>query len=333
AELPQLVRANLVTEAARRNTAAAVGYAAVEVRRRRGPGAVLAVLPTDHHVAGAEAFDAAARRAAALAAEGYIVTIGVAPTRPETGFGWLEIGAPIASGPVSGSASGPAYGPASGPASGSRPGGARDAAGGPAGTAEPPAAFELARFVEKPARARAEEFLADPAGRFLWNGGMFFFRADRILAEIARQMPALASALDAIAADPSAAAARYLGLPADLPSIDYGVMEHAARLACVAAPPALGWSDVGSWAALRELLPPDAHGNVVHAPAQARVVAVDARNNLVHAPVRLVALLGVEGLSVVYEDGVLLVCPLDQSQRVRELVARVRADEELKEVL
>jgi mannose-1-phosphate guanylyltransferase len=278
--LPRLAAGNVLVEPERRNTAAAIGWAAVEVRRRRGGAAVLAVLPADHHVARPELFAAAAARAVELAAGGALVTIGIAPTRPETGYGWLETGAALGGG-----------------------------------------ASRLARFVEKPVLARAEEFLAAPAGRFLWNAGIFFFRADRILAEIATHMPVLARALDGIAAAPERVEELYRALPADLASIDYGVMERAADIACVAAPPALGWSDVGSWAALREVLARDGAGNV----AAGEPVLIDVENAIVDARDGVtVAVVGMRDVCVVATRDAVLVCPAGDAQRVRAVVDELR---------
>src|SRR5512139_1888804 len=151
-ELPEVPRANILAEPVGRNTAPCVGWAAAVVRRR-APEGVLAVLPADHHIGEPERFLAALRTAIAAAEGGDLVTVGIQPTRPETGYGYLELGESMGSG-----------------------------------------VFRAARFVEKPDLARAQEFLA--SGRFLWNSGMFFFRADVVLREIASHLPELARALD-----------------------------------------------------------------------------------------------------------------------------------------
>jgi len=282
AELPLLPPANLLAEPERRNTAAAIGWAAVEVKRRRGGDAVLAVLPADQHVANVDAFAAAAARAVALARDGRLVTMGIRPTRPETGYGWLETGASLGEG-----------------------------------------AFQLARFVEKPDRARAEEFFARPE-RFLWNAGIFFFRADRMLAEIATHMPMLAGALAEIEASPARLPEIYAALPRDLPSIDYGVMERAADVACVAAGE-VGWSDVGSWAALREVLPRDER---THNVALGDPILIDTERSIVdardQANVKVVAVVGVRDVCVVVTDDAVLVCAVDQAQRVKDVVEAIR---------
>src|SRR5262245_24366273 len=187
ATLPHVPEAQILAEPCARNTAAAIGLAAVHVAAR-DPQGVVGAVPADHAIGDEAEYRAVVARAFALAASGdAIVTIGVKPTSPETGFGYLEPGASV-------------------------PGGAH----------------LVARFVEKPDRRTAEDYVARG---FLWNAGLFFFKAGRILAEIARQLPPLAAGLDSIArvlaegADAAAVTARvYPDLPAI--SVDYGVMER-----------------------------------------------------------------------------------------------------------
>jgi mannose-1-phosphate guanylyltransferase len=280
AALPALPADHILAEPVPRNTAAAVGLAAAFLAAR-DPEAVLAILPADHAIPDEAGFAATAGRALAVAADsGAIVTIGIRPTRPETGFGWLEPGAPIAGGQ----------------------------------------ARQVLRFVEKPDRPAAEDYVRRG---FLWNGGMFFFRARRMLAEIARQLPALAAGLDELAAAGFAAAATARVYPA-LPSIsiDHGVMERAAGTLLVDGD--FAWSDVGSWAALPEVRAADGAGNVV----SGRAVLVDARDNVVAADDgALVALVGVSGLVVVRAGNAVLVVPRDRAQDVREIVKRLEQGE------
>jgi mannose-1-phosphate guanylyltransferase len=285
AALPAVPPANVLAEPVGRNTAPCIGWAALHARRR-DPAAVLAVLPSDHLIGKPAAFLAALRTAVAAAREGALVTCGVAPDRPETGFGYVELGEPVADG-----------------------------------------VRRVARFVEKPDLETAKGYLA--SGRFVWNSGMFFFSAARVLDEIARQMPELARGLEAIdagiaAGDEAAVVERvFPTLPAQ--SIDYGVMERAAGIACV--PAEIGWSDLGSWAAAHDHSAKDAAGNAFGAD----VVAVGSRGCLVRAPrERLVALVGVEDLVVVDTGDALLVCRKDRAQDVKpvldELKRRGRGD-------
>jgi mannose-1-phosphate guanylyltransferase len=174
----------------------------------------------------------------------------------------------------------------------------------------------LDRFVEKPDHERAEAYLAD--GGYLWNAGIFAWRASDLLAEIAAQLPRLGEGLDELAAsfgrrDEAEVLARvYPSLPRI--SVDFGVMEGAGRRWVL--PVSFPWSDVGSWSALPEVLPPDATGNV----SRGRVLCLDSSGNVAVADGPAIALLGVHQLIVVATDDAVLVAPKDSAQRVKELV-------------
>jgi mannose-1-phosphate guanylyltransferase len=276
--LPQLPPENLVAEPAPRNTAAAVGLGAAVVARRAGPQAVLAVLPSDHHIGDEPAFAAVLETALAHAREA-IVTIGIKPTHPETGFGYVEQGERLAEG-----------------------------------------VYQVARFVEKPDAVKAAAYLA--AGTYLWNSGMFFFTAGRLLAEARQHLPALGLALEALVATsdfPAALRTLYLGVPAI--SIDYGIMEKAAGLRVV--PGDFGWNDVGSWAALPNIRPSDAAGNVV----AGQTVVAETRGSIVlsepGAP--LVGVVGVEDLVIIATKDAVLVVHKDRAQEVRRVVDALSA--------
>jgi mannose-1-phosphate guanylyltransferase len=292
--LPRLPRANLVVEPVPRNTAPCVGLAALHVRRR-DPAGVMAMLPADHHVARRAAFRDAIAAAARLAADGAIATIGIRPDRPETGYGYLKVG-------------------------GRLPGWGRGK------KAVHPARVE--RFVEKPDLVTASRYLAE--GGYLWNSGIFAFRADVILDEIRQAMPVLGEQLAVIE--------RSLGTPsytrtlrrifpaAPSVSIDYGVMEKSQRI--VVVPAEFGWSDVGSFAALSDIHPRDDLGNV----AQGDATVIDGHDNVVVARGRRpVALVGVDGLVVVDAGDVVLVVRKDRAQDVRKAVEEMqrRGREEL----
>jgi mannose-1-phosphate guanylyltransferase len=286
--LPRLPARNLVVEPCARNTAPCVGLAALHVAARDRHG-VLAMLPADHHVARPDAFRAALAAAAKLAADGLIATIGVRPSRPETGYGYLKVGAPLG-----------------------EPG---DAADGDVGA---PAKVE--RFVEKPDRENAARYLAD--GGYLWNSGIFAFRADVILEEIRAAMPDLAERLDEIrgalgkATYPRVLARAFPACPSE--SIDYGVMERSTRIAVV--PADFGWSDVGSFAALPEVRPADAHGNVTGGDA----LVLEGRGNVVLAGDRTVAVVGADDLVVVDAGDAVLVCRKERAQEVKRVVDELR---------
>ena len=278
AALPAIPSENVLAEPVARNTAPCIAWAA-RVAARRDPDAIVMVLPADHAITDEAAFLAVLREAITVAASGRIATIGLEPTRPDTGFGYIEVGAAL---------------------------------GG--------AAHEVARFVEKPDKARAEAFLA--GGKHVWNGGMFFFRARDLDAAVRAHLPALAAGLDEIdraVGTPDEAATLARVFPT-LPSIsvDHGVMEKATGLAVVRG--AFGWSDVGSWESAWELATKDAAENA--APADA--ILVDARRNLVRdlgaSPAPIVALVGVDDLVVVRTDDAILVMPRSRAQDVRLVV-------------
>jgi mannose-1-phosphate guanylyltransferase len=236
----------------------------------------MAVLPADPHIGDEPAYRALLAQAAAAAESGGLVTIGVTPTRPETGYGYIEVGAEI------------------------EPGVAR-----------------VQRFVEKPDLARAHEFLRD--GRFLWNSGMFFFRADTVLREFERQLPDLhafaGGYCEALTHGDAAAyvQARYAGLTSI--SVDHGIMEKAHDIRVV--PGSFGWFDIGSWTTAYELADKDAAGNAVLGDAS----LIDAQRCYVRGPAgKLIALIGVEDLVVVDTEDALLIMPRSRSQDVRRVV-------------
>jgi mannose-1-phosphate guanylyltransferase len=174
------------------------------------------------------------------------------------------------------------------------------------------------RFVEKPDLARAREYLA--SGRFLWNSGMFFFSAKRLLEAVRMHMPKLAEILHEIADDPSLVDELYPQAPAV--SIDYGVMERLHTGEVFVVPGDFGWSDVGSWSALGELRPADATGNTL----VGNTVTVDAHGNIVvsHGET-LIAAVGVHDLVIVATDDAVLVLPKSRAQDVREVVKALEA--------
>lgn len=286
--LPELPADNFLAEPAARNTAPCIGWATHRIRRAR-PDAVVVVLPADHIIGDEEGFRAALTEAARVAREGRIVTIGLTPTRPETGYGYIEVGDALGL-----------------------------AVGAPGNESQ---TFTVARFVEKPPLATAQAYLA--GGRHVWNGGMFIFRADTMVQALATHTPDLAALLtkldDAAAAGDEAAAIATLFPTAPSISIDYAVMEREPGLAVVRGD--FGWSDVGSWESAWELSPKDGTNNAV----PDHTILEDASGNLVHdlrtdGRTRVVALLGVHDLVVVETDDALLVMPRHRAQDVRAVV-------------
>jgi mannose-1-phosphate guanylyltransferase len=171
------------------------------------------------------------------------------------------------------------------------------------------------RFVEKPSAENAERFLA--SGNYLWNAGIFLFRGSTLLDLVAQHQPELSRGLEEIAAAPDRLRELYGRLPAD--SIDYAIMEKLDGIATL--PLDCGWSDLGSWEALDEILPKDIQGNTSHGDT----LAVDARGNLLFADQGTIAVLGVEDLVVVRTGDAVLVMPKSRSQEVRKLVSELTA--------
>jgi mannose-1-phosphate guanylyltransferase len=264
--LPHIPRPNLVAEPRAGGTAAALTWAAQEIARRDGPEAVMMSVHADWSVADAAGFQHALARAATIAERhAVLVTVGVVPTRPDPGFGYIQPGQPLDDG-----------------------------------------VRRVARFVEKPDRARAVEMCRDG---FLWNSGIFVWRVGDFLDDVRRLTPEIAPALHAHSHD-----IRGFFATVDPISVDVGVLERSNRV--VVMPGDFGWDDVGTWAALKRVRAVDAAGNA----AQGRVYAVDARENVVHAAGATVVMYGVSNLVVVVEDGVVLVTTVDRSTDLKTLM-------------
>ena len=269
-----------IIEPTGRNTSACIGLAALHLKH--DPKAAMAVLPADTFIADVNAFADSMKAAGEIALSGSIVTLGIQPNRPETGYGYLQAG------DEQGAAQGQPY-------------------------------FKVARFVEKPDGTTAIKYLA--SGNYFWNSGIFIFTVETILQEIAAHLPELHAGLCEIekamgTADYDAVLNRVYPTLESI-SIDYGVMERTAQPIYMLKTN-FGWSDVGSWQALYELRTDDydAHGNLLLGDA----VTVDARNNLVYATTgRKIALLGVENLAVVDTPDALLIAPIDRSQDVKKI--------------
>ena len=280
-QLPELPPEHIIGEPAPRGTAAAVGLGAVMAQHLR-PDAIMASVHADHLILKPERFRAALTAAAEVAARGALVTLGIQPTFAHTGLGYVE------------------HGPALPPA-GDHP------------------VYRVVRFTEKPDLPTAERFLA--GGRHSWNSGLFTWRVDRILEEFSQHMPALYAGLAEIGraqGTPSADAALQRIFP-DLPhqTIDYGIMERASDIAVL--PVDIGWTDIGSWSTLLEVLEPDDAGNVVRGPGPA--FTLDTRKTLIYtAAGRLVAAVGLEEMIVIDSGDALLICPKDRAEGVRQVV-------------
>jgi mannose-1-phosphate guanylyltransferase len=291
--VPGVPAAQILAEPTPRNTAPCIGWATATIARV-DPEAIIAVLPSDHFITDEAGFRATVASALEGARAGYLTTIGVVPTRAETGYGYIEIGKEVALEP-----------------------------------ARQLSALKLsavARFVEKPNAALAEEYVRGK--KHLWNAGMFFFKASTMLSAIEEHLPELATGLKKLdhAAAQGKEEAELASLFPSFPSIsiDHGVMEKASRLAVVQGD--FGWNDVGSWQSAWELAAKTDTGNAL--PEKA--IAVDARGNLVRdlttsAKKKVVALVGVHDLVVVETDDAILIIPRDRAQDVRAIVDELKA--------
>jgi len=291
-QLPELPEENILVEPSPRDSCAAIGLAAALIARRE-PAALMGSFAADHLVAEPGRFVDVVRAAMAGAEAGLLMTIGITPTRPETGYGYLRCGGHLDGGPTR----------------------------------------RVEEFTEKPAADVAVAYVE--SGHYYWNAGMFVWRVDVFLAELARQCPDLHAGLTAIAAawDRPDRDEVLGGIWPTLPriSVDYAVMEGAAAAGRVATVPGdFGWTDVGDFDTLADVLPADADGTVVLGGGDDLKpgVLVEDCAGLVVVPHsgRLVAALGVRDLILVDTPDVVLVCPRHRAQEVKRLVDRLKDD-------
>jgi len=284
AQAPELPPENFIVEPEGRGTAPCIGLGAIHLRRR-DPAAVMAILTADHFISGIARFRQVLAAAAQVAEEGHLVTLGITPSSPSTGFGYIKQGESL-------------------------------------GTVEGFPVFRAERFTEKPSLETALHMVE--SGEHSWNSGMFLWRVDRILEEFQRQMPEFYVQL--VEVEATLGTSGYeLTLNRVWPqvarqAIDYGVMEGAEDV--VVIPVDIGWSDVGSWASLLELLPADEKGNTIVGPH----MGIDTRDTLVFGGKRLIATIGLERMVIVDTEDALLVCPRGREQEVRAIVRRLEED-------
>lgn len=268
-----------------RNTAPAIAMAALSVRERHGDDALMLVMAADHLIDDLCNFSGSVKSAAALAKSGKLVTFGIRPTSPETGFGYIEFGESIAE----------------------------------------TEGFDVNRFVEKPNSETAEKYLR--SGNYLWNSGMFCFSAGTILDELERLQPEIYKGSVACHEKMSVSKSGTVmsgefaqDLFENIPdiSIDYAVMEQSEKVAVILA--SFGWSDIGSWSALCQLVEPDEHSNRVIGDA----VMIDSQNTYVQTEGRLVAAVGIEGLIIIDTDDAVLVTRPEYVQDVKKVVSKLK---------
>lgn len=277
------VASSFLLEPFGRNTAPAIGLAAKLIEALQGSDTVMLVLAADHIIGDHIGFKSAVARASNLAERNYLVTFGIVPTAPETGYGYIECGESLGVG------------------------------------------NKVARFVEKPDLESAQCYVS--SSKYLWNSGMFCFRSGLFLAELAKSAPEVAKAVDACwEAMQPLNDSQMAEIPAELfrgapdVSIDYAVMEKSDKVAVV--PGNFGWSDIGSWNAIRDLVVPDARQNRVLGEA----IFVDSTNAFVQSEDRLVAAVGINDLMIIDTADALLVAHPDKAQDVKKVVAQLKKD-------
>ena len=262
-----------------RNTAAAIAAAALHVSKTHGEEAIMLVLAADHLIADQQAFSSAVSQATVLARQQKLVTFGIQPDTPETGYGYLEV-----------------------------------------------EGHDVLRFVEKPSQEKAREYM--DSGRFLWNSGMFCFQAGAMLQALAAHCPEILSKTQKCVEqsrqvqgegviEQELDAATFAEVPDD--SIDYAVMERSAQVAVV--PCSIGWSDIGSWGALGDLIMPDTDGNRIKGEA----VLHDVSNCFIQSNQRMIGAVGVDNLVIVDTPDALLVADRDRAQDVKVLYKELKA--------
>jgi mannose-1-phosphate guanylyltransferase len=271
--MPWLAADQVLEEPRAAGTAAALAWAALEVRRRGGADATMISVHADAAIGNNARFrEVLALAARTAATHDALVTVGIVPTDPNPGLGYIE------------------------------PGSALDAT-----------SWKVARFLEKPDRAKAERLVA--AG-CLWNSGIFAWRAQTFLDELAAHTPELAAALDASTRGREA----FFAAVRDSVSVDVGVLERSAKVAVVRGD--FGWDDVGTWGALQRVRPRDAAGNTVHGDAH----LVQATNNVVHSEHGRVVLYGVQDLVVVVKDGLTMVTTTAQADALKTMLDQLPSD-------
>lgn len=273
------VPTSFILEPFGRNTAPAIALAALVVAETHGDEAILLILPADHLISNRQAFTEAVAKAAQLANDGYLVTFGIQPSAPETGYGYIES-----------------------------------------------EGHTVKRFVEKPTLEKAKDYLA--SGRYLWNAGMFCFRAGVLLTEMEAHSPdVLAAARKCLAASDRARKSHSIQIELEgnhfkqAPdiSIDYALMERSSKVAVVACD--IGWSDIGSWSAISDLVEVDEHGNGI----VGEVLLHDTGNCYIQSHERVVSVIGVKDLIVIDTPDALLVVDRSRVQDVKQIVGQLKA--------
>ena len=294
-QLPEIPEQNIVGEPVGKNTAPCIAIAA-ELLRKKDPDAVMVVLPADHYITKPDRFLQFLKTAITKAISGNnLVTIGIKPDRPETGFGYIH---------------------------------------GDCSTIETLEGFDVhpvKEFTEKPNGSTAEQFIH--SGNYFWNSGMFVWTVNSILNEIEQHLPDIYNKLTTISTDlygdGHLAAIHDFYYACGSISIDYGVMEKSGSVYVV--PSEFGWNDVGTWSAVYELSKKDHHGNVVQTT---HASFSDAKDNLIVSnSEKMIALVGLHNIAVVETETAILVCDLNSAQGVKQVVEYMKSSETLRKFL
>lgn len=293
-QLPQLIEDHLIVEPALRNTGPAVGLECV-LLEHHAPGCIIASLGSDHHIGRPEVFckGLEAAEQALVSYPDLLILVGVKPWCAETGYGYIQKGSVV-----------------------------HEANGEPI--------YEVSAFTEKPDAKTAQSYFE--SGEFLWNSNMFVWRADTVLRLFEKFEPEIFDGLMKIK--------NALGTP-DVDkvlkevyptlkeiAVDNAILERANKVAVLEAD--IEWSDIGSWGAMSDVLPTDAANNLLNG----NVIQIDTKDTTVYGQTKkLIALVGVENLAVIETEDAILICPRDQTQRVRDVVGKLSADEKLQDYL
>lgn len=286
-QVPQILEENLIIEPMIKETAACIGYSAVKLLEK-DPEAVMIVLPSDHYIQDEEKFMETLEQGLDIAcSHSCLVTMGIRPARPETAYGYIETGKRI-------------DGPWSIPT------------------------YKIKRFTEKPNREKAQEFI--DKGTYLWNSGMFIWKATSLLKQYKKFLPEMHQCLKRIS--------DHLGTPEEARiveeeydkidgiSIDYGILEKTWDVYVMES--SFSWDDIGNWTALERYMTKDENGNSVKGSYK----VLDAHNCILYGDKRLIAALGVEDLIIVETDDVVLVCKKDRDQDIKLLIKELQKDKE-----
>jgi mannose-1-phosphate guanylyltransferase len=285
-QVPEIPKDNFLLETMPRGTASVVGYAA-SILNIKDPQSVMAVLTADHIIGNLKLFQQILTTAYDVAGKDHLVTLGITPTYPATGYGYIRRGQKIQS-------------------------------------IQKMAAYEVEKFIEKPDQPAAERMYN--SAEYTWNSGMFIWKTSAILGEIKVQMPELYSQLNLIKetwdTPEREKTIREVWPGIEPQTIDFGIMENARNVAVIPAQD-LRWNDVGSWEALYDLLPADEKGNIVEGSDH---LLLNTRGTIVYCAgkPRQIVTIGVEDLIIVDTGDVLLVCGRDQAQVVRQAVKSLR---------